>query len=360
MTNLRLLKQLLNCNNLTDDRNLSCYGITNKRSNVLTNPKNGRNSFFNPRSETALTLFLLGNVDDWKQIGTLKTAPRDKEDKWSKTFFDNIRVPQDNYDTLPSIDALWAHNKEWKEKTFVCRADDLQKSTLLFEFEMINSAFHSVRDRAFKELSFLNIKRKWSKFDAVLIVPGEKLFVFFESKFTSDISQTTKNYTYINQIMRNLESAFLLTNHQDSRYKDWKFKYVMICPRKTIQYKLTYYTYVLDAIEEHISLYKEIIEKEYKSSINKGCYSKYFELFTRQIPDCIYKIYWDDLGKVLKDKDKNFFRDYFNRLKEAGLEQEDIENIKKRFSAVSERGLKKLLRPFLGFVSTLLRLFVIP
>lgn len=335
MTNLRILKHLLNCNNLTDDWNLSYYGIRKERSDALINRKHP-DSFFNPLSETALTLFLLGNVDEWKQIGALKTTPRDRDYKWSKNFFDNIRRSQDNYDTFPSREVLWAYNKEWKEKIFAREADKLQKSILLFEFEMMNSAFHSVQNRAFKELSFLNIRnlRKWSKFDAVLIVPGEKLFVFFESKFTSDISQTTKEYPYINQIMRNLESAFLLTNHQDSLYKGWKFKYVIICPRKTIQYKLTYYTYVLDCIEENILLYKEIIEKEYKSSINKGCSPKYFESFVRQIPECIYKIYWDELGKVLKDKEKNFFFNYFNRLKEASLKKEDVENINKRFREV--------------------------
>lgn len=341
MTNLRQLKQLLNCDSLNDDWNLS-YGITKSHNDSLTKQnKQGKyhpNNLFHPHSETALTLFLLGNIDGWKQIGTLKTLPRGNNSKtlWSKTFFDNIRVSPDNYDTLPSRDALWAHNKEWKEKIFECEDKKLQKSTLLFEFEIMNSAFHSVQGKLFRDLSFVDLSdlQKWSQFDAVLIVPGAELFVFFESKFTSDITQTTKKYSYINQIMRNLESAFLLTNHQDSHYKDWKFKYVMICPRKTIQYKLTYYTYVLESIEENISLYKEIIEKEYKSSINKGCYPEYFESFTKQIPDCIYKIYWDELGDVLEAKDKNFFLNYFNRLKEADLEKGGIENINERFRAV--------------------------
>jgi len=146
------------------------------------------------------------------------------------------------------------------------------------------------------------------------------------------MNPSTKDYPKINQIMRNLESAFLLTNHQDSRYNDWKFKYVLICPRKSSQGKE--YNAVLDSIEEYVSEYKEIIEKDYKSSINKGCYPNYFELFERQIHDCIYKIYWDELGKILHDKDKNFFSNYFNRLKEACLREENIENIKERFRDV--------------------------
>jgi len=261
MTNLRELKYLLNCNNLTDDWNFS-YGI--RKSNALTGPEDYHNSFFNPRSETALTLFLLGNVDRWKQIGTLKTLPRNNNSKWNKAFFDNIRMSQDNFDSVSLGEVLWTHNKKWKEKIFECEADALQKSNLLFEFEIMNSAFHSVQGKPFKELSFLDIRKsektKWSQFDAVLIVPGKKLFVFFEAKFTRDITPTTKDVPYVNQIMRNLESAFLLTNHQDSLYNGWKFKYVFICPRKTYQYKLKYYSYVLDHIEETISIYKEILE----------------------------------------------------------------------------------------------------
>lgn len=333
MTNSKALKYLLNCNNLSDEWNLS-YGITKKRNDAFTSPKHPV-SFFNPLSETAQTLFLLGNIDGWKQIGTLKTPPRDKDSKWNKAFFDNIRLSKDIFDNVPTRDVLWTYNKEWKEKIFECEDEHLQKSILLFEFEMMNKAFHSVQSRIFKELSFLDIRklRKWSKFDAVLIVPNERLFIFFESKFTSDITQTTKEYAYINQIMRNLESAFLLTNHQDSLYKGWKFKYVVISPRKTGQYK--YYSEVLGDIEKSISHYKEIIEKEYKYSINKECYSKYFELFARQIPKKgIFNVYWDELGGILHDKDRDFFSNYFNRLKEAGLREENIKNIKKRFRDV--------------------------
>ncbi|MDD2666153.1 MAG: hypothetical protein PHD13_07135 [Methanocellales archaeon] len=332
MTNLRTLKYLLNYNDLTDDWNLS-YGITKNRSDaLLTSPKH---SFFNPLSETALTLFLLGNIDGWKQIGTLNIFPRDKDSKWNKTFFDNIRSSINIFNNIPSRDNLWLYNREFKEKIFGSDEIDIHRSILLFEFEMMNSAFHPVQRKAFKDLSFVAIRnmRKWSKFDAVLIVPNEKLFIFFESKLTSDISQNTKKYPYINQIMRNLESAFLLTNHRNSLYKDWKFRYVFICPRKIDQYRLTRYSWVLNSIEKSISIFREIINNEYESSINKECYSE-FELFARQIPSCIIKVYWDDIGNILESKDRKFFNNYLDRLEGAGLEEEKIENIKERFRKV--------------------------
>ena len=198
--------------------------------------------------------------------------------------------------------------KKWKEENFECEDEDIQKSILLFEFEIMNAAFHSVQGKPFKELSFLDIrkseKKKWSRFDAVLIVPNEKLFIFFEAKFNSDSTPTTKDYLFIDQIMRNLESAFLLTNHQDSLYKDWKFKYVVICPRKTYQDKLTQYCYILDSIKENISHYKEDITKKYKSSISKGCYQKYFELFEGDSPGRIFIIFGMNLGRDYMTKTK--------------------------------------------------------
>ena len=125
MANLRILKYLLNCDDLTDDWNLS-YGITKRRSDALTKEKErGDNyhhdSFFNPHSETALTFFLLGNIDGWKQIGTLKTLPRDNDSndsKWSKTFFENIRESQDNFDSIPARDVLWTYNKKMEGRKF--------------------------------------------------------------------------------------------------------------------------------------------------------------------------------------------------------------------------------------------------
>lgn len=336
MANLTLEKQLLNCRTFKEDWNLF-YGITSKRRDKIscTNVEN-HDSFFNKNSETALTLFILGNVDGWKQIGALKTHPRrkDKQNDWNEEFFDKIRGSQDVFNNAPTSDVLWTNNRKWKEQIFECEDMHLQKSILLFEFGIPNKAFHSKDDRRFVDLSFLDISRRrgiWSRFDALLIIPSKQRFIFFEAKYKSDESKDTKKYP-VSQIIRNLESAFLLTNNQDSLYNNWDFKYVFICPRRIYHDKLTLYSSSLeiDDIKKNISYHKEIIEKNYKSFINKNCYQNYYE-FEKETPKRIYKIFWDELGNILQTKHPDFFQNYFNNLSKAGL-VEHVENIKERFS----------------------------
>lgn len=317
------LKKLLNCNNLSDNWYLS-YGLTEDRNNGLTSSNEHSDSFYNPTSETALTLFFLGNIDGWKQIRTLNHLPRTHESKWNKDFFNSVRILKNVYSKSQININFW----NFLNEKFEIQGLDFKNSILLFEFEIMNTAFHSVGRNAFKSLSFLDINhiKKWSKFDAVLIEPNKKLFVLFESKFTSDIQLKTIKYPYINQIMRNLESAFFLTNHQDSLYKDWTFKYVVICSRKNDQYKLKLYSYILKSIEDSLTIFKNILENEYKSSIRN---IEYFEKFEKEIPGSIVKIYWDELGDVLQSNQEDFFINYYN-----SLEGEIKEIQKKKFENI--------------------------
>src|SRR5215831_18859215 len=42
------------------------------------------------KSETALSLFMFGNMDGWKQLGQTD-GPRNQKGKWSQAFFDAVR-----------------------------------------------------------------------------------------------------------------------------------------------------------------------------------------------------------------------------------------------------------------------------
>ncbi len=317
----------------------SYYGIKNDTKCTLITEK-----FFNSGSEEALKVFMLGNIDGWKQIGALSIIPRHPEDsEWNDTFFESIRRNSNGvlYSSSPR-DALW-FCKELKEKLFGDIDDSyLQSSILLFELEIMGTAFSSVEGKGGRkaELSFLNIARKprWSQFDAVLIIPREKLFVFFECKLTGDLNegQGVKGHPYVNQMFRNLESAFLLTHHPDSVYRDWQFKYVLICPNKMDEYRQKYYSYAFDYIEETIRAYKRVIDNEYdKSSINKVYYDL-FDRFEAEVPNRVLKIYWNELGNALQNKNSSFFQNYLDRLKEAkrsdsgSKEIGDIEAIEER------------------------------
>jgi len=218
MPDIKLLKLLLNYDNLSENWNY-CYGITDdKRRATTIRQSSPRDYFFHKNSETAFTLFMLGNIDRWKQINTMYTLPR-IDNKWNEEFFRKIRNSENVYNTISKRNVLWT-----QLIGNICKCDEshLKKSILLFEFEILNLAFHSIGNKPFKELSFLDInkRQKWSQFDAILIIPSIKLFIFFEAKLLGYKDNSSKyNSDKPSQIFRNLESAYLLTNHEKSIYK---------------------------------------------------------------------------------------------------------------------------------------------
>lgn len=327
MNNIEQLKLLLNCDNLSDYWYLS-YGITRTKNNALTKilDRPHKDSIYNPNpesAETVLTLFLLGNIDKWNQIGIFNIPPRIKNEKsdWNKEFFSAIRKNKNVFKKIKN-DILW---KDLLNEKLKINNINYQESILLFEFRIVNSAFHSVDNKPFKELSFLDIKerKKWSQFDALLIIPSIKLFIFFEAKlkgYTDDFIK--RQSAKPPQIIRNLESAYLLTNHEKSRYNDWDFIYVFISP-KDIKDINKYYSMLDNAGAQ----YEDLLEEMQKSS----CFEKYFLSFKKDISKHILKMNWNEVGNVLKKNNPKFFIDYFNNLKgEVVIGEEQIEIIRKR------------------------------
>jgi hypothetical protein len=334
LNDLEKYRILLNCNKLTNNWNYP-YGITESKSKALILNSQHRDSFFNPKpesAETTLTLFMLGNIDKWKQNDLLHNqVPRnEKNSNWNKSFFDMMRgddLGQENVGVDPLWSELFKNNKMIHEI-------DFSKSWLLFEFQIMNKSFHSFNGARFENLSFLDLKKidNWGQFDAILIIPNTRQIIFFEAKLSSDISRSTKNYFYINQVIRNLESIFLLTNHKDSLYKEWDFKYVFICPEKVLRYKSTYYSYFLNDVENHISIYEDILNNEYKENKNKQEYfDKFKDNFVENFKDYVILLNWGQLGEVLKKNNQNFFKDYFNKLKKS-FNSGQVDCIKSRFS----------------------------
>ena len=76
------------------------------------------------------------------------------------------------------------------------------------------------------------------------------------------------------------------------------------------------------------SEYEGILEEMQKSS-NVG---KYFLSFKRDVSKHIIKKNWNEVGKVLKKNNPNFFKNYFINLENEGsFRKEQIEIIRKRF-----------------------------
>jgi len=328
MNNIEQLRPLLNCYNLTEDWNLS-YGITRTKNDALTTiiDRPHRDSFYNPNpksAETVLTLFILGNIDKWNQVEKLNILPRKKNENsnWNNSFFDKIQNNQNVFNNLKKK-ILW---KDLLNDKIKFNNINYQESILLFEFEIMNKAFHSVDNNVFKKLSFIDINEKteWSQFDAVLVIPNKKLFVFFEAKLKGYKDDFIKQHTdKPPQIIRNLESAYLLTNHEKSVYKEWDFIYVFISP-KDIKDRKKYYS-MLDNVG---SEYEDILDEMQKSS----SFESYFLSFKNDISKHIIKKNWNEVGEVLKNENQNFFKNYFSNLEnERSFGKEQIEIIRKRF-----------------------------
>ncbi len=330
MNNLKKISKVLNMPNLEKEW-FYHYGITEKRKNSLFKDHTHPNSIFNPNSETSLTLFLLGNIDGWSQISIDKEVPRDKSSKWNRSFFESLVESDRESVKILKENSLWDIPKI---SDVLGPSDyDLKKNILLFELELYNDALHLGDKKSRENISFLDISGngKWIRYDAVMIVPKAKRFVFFESKFKSDVSTNSQNHSRVNQMMKGLEAAHLITEYERSPYQNWDFRYVIICPKLLDDYHLTRYNKTADSFGKYLVKYNDLLNDRYKDRVNEECYPDLFESFIKETPEKISKIYWKDLGDLLMNEKQHFFKDYFEELKRMGFDKNRVEGLKKKF-----------------------------
>jgi hypothetical protein len=293
------------------------YGLTSTRSRKLLAPHPDRNSFEHHESETALTLFMLGNLDGWKQVGHFReTGPRSQKGNWSQRFFSTACGPVGvSAYQVPGAWPILSHG------VFRDTSLDWFRSILVFEFEVMNSEFHTVNGKAFKSLSFLNIhgNKKWGAFDAFMVVPSacpterqKGVLIGFEAKLASDISRRTGGFPYVNQVMRNLEAGYWLTHHADSLYRNWRFQYVFLCPRQDFELKAAMYGWMLADETSRLKAadsYWRVLAY-HGAVVDPG----HFEAFRKMVRDSVTVLHWDQAADVLRRAKATFFNDYFQAL----------------------------------------------
>lgn len=130
------------------------YGLTQKRLKALWNGPKGKDSFFNPLSETALTMLMLGNFSFWDQVNSLNDCPRISS-KWSRSFFRDIMKEKDIYTPKDNINKFWNINKEISKKFTGNRNISMANGILLFEFELPNKDFNQHNQDRFQQYSFI-------------------------------------------------------------------------------------------------------------------------------------------------------------------------------------------------------------
>ena len=139
-----LLRAFLACDRLSDGW-YDSYGVSEARSEALTAPSNRKagyssDSFDNPASETAITLFMLANTDGWKQLNAFTERPRIAGDNWNPKFFEGLATTQPAPFTRPS---LWSSHAG-QGKLFAGDEVDYARLVLLFEVEAGGQAFRRV------------------------------------------------------------------------------------------------------------------------------------------------------------------------------------------------------------------------
>ena len=292
------------------------YGITSKRHRTLLAALPNRNSFVHPSSETALSLFMFGNMDCWKQSSWANVA-RTITGDWSHTFFDGLRCGRETVGCTQS--PLWA---VLEQGVFSDERLSWQQSILLFEFEVMNSAFHSLNNKAFKNLSFIDIKsnKKWGAFDAFLIVPATQptenfkgALIGIEAKLGSDISQHTKGFPFVNQVMRNLEAGYWLTHHDSSLYRHWQFHYAFVCPRQQFKLGATLYSWMLRDLASRdaaVTNYRSVLTY-HGASVDDS----QFESFRQAVRDRVVVLHWDIFAMALQQGRESYWNEYIGRVR---------------------------------------------
>ena len=282
---------------------------------------------------------MLGVTDGWRQVNAFPHLPRVAGKDWNRKFFADLHSGLARTADV----SLWPHHAG-EGKLFCNDTVDWKNLVLLFELEVAGKAFHqrTSSQKKFTDLSFLKVDdlKKWSKFDAVLIDPSNTCFYFIEAKLRSDSSAGTKKYPHVNQIVRSLEAAFWLTTHHNSIYCDWKFRYAFISPRLIHDYKLRYYAYALDAVDDMLTNYHRLLHEVYESdlSLNAASFDRRFSEFREKARQAVRVVHWETFGKVLLEHRPQVWDGYFDRIRglysQARPEENVgrvVENIKRRF-----------------------------
>lgn len=331
MPPVNLLQAILGCDRLTDGW-YDFYGVRKARSKAITSPSTRKagytsDSFDNPKSETAITLFLLGNVDGWKQLNALAKTPRLGGKIWNPRFFELLTTP----DPFPVFNrtSRWCY-PALSEKLFGSDEVDYKRLLLLFEVEAGGRTFRQATARGGRgiELSFLKLgkRTRWARFDAVIIDPTHRRFYLIEAKLGSDLSLDTEKYPLVNQAVRSLEAGYWLTKHPSSKYavpkRAWEFRLVLLCPRPLWEYRLRLYAHLLrtsDAVAEMLGHYRRLLIDRHAADlrITGDEFDRSFNRFVEKARQAVRFVHWDTLADAAAPAGEDFWTDYFRNVEAA-------------------------------------------
>lgn len=313
------------------------YGVTSNRWNAMLRDDRNPASFFHDRSEVALTFFVLGRLDAWTQDACFRELPRHTDGEgWNPAFFDNLLGGRPNYRPDPPYNKADSGWQELLPRVLVPAAESsgsspLAESCLLFEFDTGGVDFNSAVRSELAPFSFLRLGSSGlgHLFDAALILPKRSppTFVFFECKLGSDMGLSLEHWPFVNQFVRALESAYLLTRLEGSPYHGWDFRYIVVSPEDVFRERMTHYAHAIDDPTDHLRRHRRFIEHRYRHLIIEERMAAYDD-FVSVASQRVGHLSWDTMMRAVP---RFGFARYREELLTAGFAADKVQRILDRF-----------------------------
>jgi len=274
-------------------------------------------------------LFALGHLDQWSQGGYFNPSPRDElspSQAWSRPFFEQVREGDVRLDRRSEFSTGW-WDTPFDQALRKAGVEAPTNTILLTEFEVINAAFHTTGTRPFKSLSFFDLRTssKCCQYDAVLLLPAARRFVFIEANLGSDLSNVAAAGPSRNQVMRGLEAAYFLTRAKNSLYLGWDFSYVLLCPPVTDDEVAPSHARYLDPDGTGL----KAALAEYKALLNSGASPApmpermpLWSDFWRTVRKRFTCIQWPEVFQACERITPGLLPQHLQRLRAAGCESE--------------------------------------
>jgi hypothetical protein len=167
----------------------------------------------------------------------------------------------------------------------------------MFEIEIFNNAFNG--GKAIRNPSFLLVPKKWSRFDALVILPAHHILLFIESKVGSDGTHGASGHETI-QPIRNLEAAFFLTTLPESQYRGWDFRYLLLCPKSADGKRKQCEEFFLGGYGDELDRYdNHLLNENTAVCAERAGYTKPWQQIRPLIKDRLAVVYWSQMMDAL-------------------------------------------------------------
>ena len=146
----------------------------------------------------------------------------------------------------------------------------------------------------------------------------------------------------MNQAVRSLEAAYWLTNHPQSKYLGWTFRFVLVCPRVLFKHKLRFCSYAFqtrESVEAMLNGYRELLLEKHADDLRLTGdeFTSAFNAFTQAASEAVRVVHWDAFADVIAAASPGFWAGYFSRLEDVYGQTRSPEQARRVVAAIRSR-----------------------